>query len=72
MVGESQACLPFVPGGRIGHEEEAPQAAQGLFEEGPAASGRGKERVLEHGFHVGRALRWASDPAFNDSGQSYA
>ena len=53
MARESQAHLSVVPGGRIGHEKEASQAAQGLCEEGASASGRGKERVLEHGFHVG-------------------
>ena len=53
MAGESQARLPLVSGGRIGHEEEASQATQGLLEEGSTAIGGGKERVLEHGFHVG-------------------
>jgi len=71
LVGKPQACLSLVPGGRVGHEETASQAAKSLFEAGSAARDCGKERVLEHGLHVGRALRWASDPAFNDSGQSY-
>ena len=53
MARESQAGLPPVSGGRIGHEEGVPQAAQGLPEARATASGRGKERVLEHGFHVG-------------------
>jgi hypothetical protein len=39
MARESQAPLPPVSGERMGHEEEASQAAEGLRGEGAAVSG---------------------------------